>query len=689
MPELQFDYSSWFIALCVLTGAGYAYLLYSKKFTWSRSTNSLLSVARFLVVSFILFLLLNPLLKQLVNHIEKPILVLAIDNSLSVTNSVDSLGRASILNELEAFKEEAVSNGFEVEMKGLDQNLASLDDVRFEEKTTDLNSMFREVETLYDGKNLAGVVLVSDGNYNRGISPAYFPYGYKIMTVGIGDTTIQEDLLLKNVLYNKIAYQGNKFPIVAEIANDGYQNESAKVYVQKGGKNLASENISFNSDNGLTRVEFNIEAQQNGMQHYRVFVDLPGEEITENNSKDIFIDIIDGKQKILLLGLAPHPDIKALRAVVESNENYEFHTFIPGMNELDEEKYDLVIVHQTADRYGRLSNYIGQFKEKKTPMLHLIGQQSNVQKLSQEDEAFNFKSIRNQRDQVAPVLNDEFLKFKIKREFNDVFSQFPTVNVPYGDLQLGPNVEVLLYQKVGSITTDKPLLYLTQANETKAAYLLSDGIWQWRLQEYAFNENTEAFDEVFLKLVQYLSTREDKRKFRVFTANDEFYDNEPVVFETEIYNDSYERVYGNNVSLKLTDDKGRVTEYSFIASSANTGFEISGLEQGIYRFEATTERNGTLEKVSGRFNVNTLQLELLDQRANFDLLRQVSRNTGGAFYPIENLDNLSSSLSQLDTKGVMHSNEDFFAIINLKWLFFLLIALLSIEWFTRKYSGGY
>lgn len=689
MPELQFDYSSWFIVLCLLLGAGYAYLLYSKKPAWGQGTNSLLSVVRFLVVSLILFLLLNPLLKQLISHIEKPILVLAVDNSLSITNSVDSLNRARMLTELEAFKENAVSNGFEVEVKGLDGNIKTLADVRFEEKTTDLNSMFREVETLYDGKNLAGVVLVSDGNYNRGISPAYFPYSYKIMTVGIGDTTLQEDLLLKNVLYNKIAYQGNKFPVVAEIANAGYQNENAKVYIQKSGKNLASENISFSSDNGLTRVEFNIEAEQNGMQHYRVLVDLPGEKITENNSKDIFIDIIDGKQKILLLGLAPHPDIKALRAVVESNENYEFHTFIPGMNDLDEEKYDLVIVHQTADRYGRLAKYTEQFKEKKTPLLHLIGQQSNVQKLSQEDEAFNFKSIRNQRDQVAPVLNDDFVKFKIKREFNDVFSQFPTLNVPYGDLQLGPNAEVLLYQKVGSITTDKPLLYLTESNGTKMAYLLSDGIWQWRLQEYAFNENTEAFDEVFLKLVQYLSTREDKRKFRVFTTKAEFFDNEPVVFETEIYNDSYERVYGNNVSLKLTDDRGRVSEYSFIASSANAGFEVSGLEQGIYRFEASTERNGTLEKVSGRFNVNKLQLELLDQRANFDLLRQISRNTDGTFYPIENLDNLATSLSGLETKGVMHSNEDFFAIINLKWLFFLLVALLSIEWFTRKYSGGY
>lgn len=689
MPELQFEYSSWFVLVCLLIGAGYAYALYSKKHSWSSTINRILLVLRFIVVSVTLFLLLNPLLKQFINNIEKPIVVLAVDNSLSITNSLDSLQRKAILAQLSKLAKDIKSNGFEVDVRGLAESETNLQDLQFDQKTTDLNSMFKEVETLYDGKNLASLVLVSDGNYNRGISPAFFPYGYKISTIGIGDTTSYKDVILKNVLYNKIAYQGNKFPVVAEITNTGFKDKQAQVSITKGSNTLASEKITFNNENGLSRVEFNIGATNNGIQHYNVVVALADEEIIENNSKDIFIDVIDGKQKILLIGLAPHPDIKALRSVIEINDNYEFELFIPGLNELKEDKYDLILVHQAGDRYNRLAKYTKKFRDENIPILNIIGQQTNLAKLNEEDNLFTFRSIRNQRDQITPTLFSEFPKFKIDPDYNTVFNQFPTLNVPYGESKLSPNTTVLMYQKVGNISTDKPLLYLVESNGRKSAYMMADGIWQWRLQEFASNENTKAFDDVFLKLVQYLSTKEDKRKFRVYTTKEEFFDNESVSFSAEVYNDSYERTFGNDVSIKVTKENGSVDEYSFIPSSANSTLEISGLSQGVYKYEATTKRDDKSEKVFGQFTVKNLQLELLDQRANFALLKQVADNTEGKFYTIETLGDIPSDLDNLGSKGVMHSNEDFLAIINLKWLFFFLLTLLSIEWFSRKYSGAY
>lgn len=689
MPELQFEYSSWFVLVCLLIGAGYSYVLYSKKHSWSPTINRILLALRFIVVSVTLFLLLNPLLKQFINNIEKPIVVLAVDNSLSITNSLDSLQRKGILAQLAKLADEMESNGFDVAVRGLAESEVNLQDLQFDQKTTDLNSMFKEVETLYDGKNLASLVLVSDGNYNRGISPAYFPYGYKISTIGIGDTTSYKDVILKNVLYNKIAYQGNKFPVVAEITNTGFKSQEAQVSITKGSNTIASKKIIFSDENGLSKVEFNVEATNNGVQHYNVVVALANEDIIENNSKDIFIDVIDGKQKILLTGLAPHPDIKALRSVIEINDNYEFELFIPGLNELKEDKYDMILVHQAGDRYNRLAKYTKKFRDENIPILNIIGQQTNLAKLSKEDDLFAFKSIRNQRDQITPALFSEFPKFKVDPDYNTIFNQFPTLNVPYGESKISPSTTVLMYQKVGNISTDKPLLYLVESGGRKSAYMMADGIWQWRLQEFASNENSKAFDDVFLKLIQYLSTKEDKRKFRVYTTKEEFFDNESVSFSAEIYNDSYERIFGNDVSIKVTNENGTLNEYSFIPSSANSKLEISGLTQGVYKYEATTRRDDKLEKVFGQFTVKNLQLELLDQRANFSLLKQVAENTEGKFYTLETLSNIPSDLNNLESKGIMHSNEDFLAIINLKWLFFLLLTLLSIEWFSRRYSGAY
>ena len=42
-----------------------------------------------------------------------------------------------------------------------------------------------------------------------------------------------------------------------------------------------------------------------------------------------------------------------------------------------------------------------------------------------------------------------------------------------------------------------------------------------------------------------------------------------------------------------------------------------------------------------------------------------------------------------DVTSVSYRNEEVKDIINLKWLFFVILALLSIEWFIRKRGGAY
>ena len=88
------------------------------------------------------------------------------------------------------------------------------------------------------------------------------------------------------------------------------------------------------------------------MQHYVVQVQaMEGEFTLQNNIKNVYIDVLDSKEKILVVAASPHPDIKAIRSIVERNENYEFEVYIPGLSpEADrtfkpDNKYDLVIFH--------------------------------------------------------------------------------------------------------------------------------------------------------------------------------------------------------------------------------------------------------------------------------------------------------------------------------------------------------
>ena len=55
----------------------------------------------------------------------------------------------------------------------------------------------------------------------------------------------------------------------------------------------------------------------------------------------------------------------------------------------------------------------------------------------------------------------------------------------------------------------------------------------------------------------------------------------------------------------------------------------------------------------------------------------------------ENLEALKNKLLTTQAQSIVHSSEDISELINLKWLFYLLIALVSVEWFIRKFRGSY
>jgi ABC-type sulfate transport system permease component len=86
-------YSLWFLPLCVLCGLFFSYLLYRFKAPTkdvSPKIINLLFVIRTLLISALLFFLLEPFIKRIVNEKEKPIIILAQDNSASLINTKDS-----------------------------------------------------------------------------------------------------------------------------------------------------------------------------------------------------------------------------------------------------------------------------------------------------------------------------------------------------------------------------------------------------------------------------------------------------------------------------------------------------------------------------------------------------------------------------------------------------------------------
>ncbi|UXP34093.1 hypothetical protein N6H18_09070 [Reichenbachiella agarivorans] len=690
MPIIQFEYSLWLLPLYFLVSCAISYLLYSKKAPWSPIINRSLLVSRVIVLTLMFVLLLNPLINQYVEQVEKPKVILALDNSTSILNNLDSTEVDAIGQSILDLESILDKRGYEVVKIDLQKEWGSWDEVNFDQVTTDLNGMLREVDSDYENTNLAAVYLVSDGKFNLGSSPLYQPHAYVVNTIGVGDTIQKQDLEIRNALHNKIAYQGNRFPVVVEVFNYGFAGKTATVRIKKNTKTLVSHTVEFKANESLSKVEFELEATENGLQKFDIQIDAFEQEvITENNYQSIYIDVIDGRQNILLLAAAPHPDLKALKSVIERNQNFEVKVFVPGVAEYPDEKYDLVIVHNAYDRFNLVQKYVDQLVSKKVPMFYILGAQTNLRNLAQRTQQVSISQLRNQRDQVGGQFNMDAELFTINSDLNERWKEFSPLSVPYGEVTIPQSARVLLYQRVGSVMTNKPLLFTDEAGDMRTAYLLADGIWQWRLQEYGLYENTESFDEFFLKLVQYLSTKIDKRKFKFYPLSNEFGTNEIAQFQAELYDEIYDRVYGEEISVKIIAEDKSIKQYSFTPSSQYSRLEIANLTAGKYFYEAQVTLDSKTLKASGSFVVKEQQLEQLDQVADFTLLRQLAANNQGAFFTFDKDDEITQNVSASSYKSLVHFEENIYPAINLLWIMLLVLLLASLEWGIRKYSGGY
>lgn len=681
-----------FILICLAVAVGYAVLLYRSKHPWSGVLNKILFATRMILVFVLAFLLLGPIIRQITNRYEKPVFVILHDNSLSVKETTDSTALNNLQQSLSVLKESLSGRGYEAIQKDLTGKDISV--LAFNEPVSDLQGALRSVANQYEGQPVAGVLLVSDGIYNTGLSPLYTAYNFPVHTLGVGDTAQRQDIAIKDLVYNKIAYQGNRFPVRAEILVKGFPNQNITVSLIKSGKVIERQTKNSGDDQLLT-VEFEIPATEQGLQRLEVQAEvMPEEKNVRNNKSTAFVDVVEGKKKILVVAQAPHPDIKALRSIIDKNSNYEMILHIPDVEETESKNLqpaniDLVIFHQSPDKRGRTRDLFQRFGSAKTSMFVIVGQHTDLTALPAANVPLKFEQPPRQYDDVMPVLNPSFPYFLVSPEANSVFSGFPPVWVPFGRTQIPASAVTLLSQRVGSVSTDKPLLWIEVPDNHKIAVMLGDGFWQWRLEEYSKHEKTDAFDEVFGKLIQYLSTTDDKSRFKSYPVKPQFSDTEAVVFESQVYNDIYEPVFGNRIDIAITDDAGKKYAYNYVLSPGNTRYQVGGLKEGIYKYTASTPIGGKAEQVRGQFLVTAQQAELQNLTADFDLLRKLSASTGGTFYVAAETDQVQADLSNKQATRVIHSEEKFDNLLNLKWVFFVLLALVSAEWFLRKFYGGY
>jgi hypothetical protein len=698
MQQLVFEYSGWYVLICLLVALTAALFLYfrtneipeSYKF-WKYG----LAFLRFVSVFTIALLLLSPLWRRNNTKLQKPILVIAQDASTSVGDFLEKKDPDYLL-QLNKMVDN-LKKDYQVETFSFGEKITNGLPDKFSDRVTNISELLEQLSTRFAGSKLGGVVLASDGIYNQGSNPLYTAakLNTPVYTIGMGDTSTKKDLIINRIFHNQMVYAGDELEVQADIIAKNLDGKNSKISLVEvnAGKTKTLKSVDFKIDKSsfFNSFSLTIPASLPGTRYLRIIASpVEGEVSKINNSRDFVVTVLDGRQKVLIFAQSPHPDMGAFRQSLDANKNIEVKTAFLGDPVPNFAEYDLIILHQLPAPGRNFAPVIKQIKDLRKSHWWVAGAQTDFKALNDFQDLNNLRINSNLGAESEALWNKNFNLFNGETEWPQKIDRYPPLQVPFGDVEANTVGQVLLYQRIKNVGTSYPLLTLGENNGVRSALFLGDGLWKWRLANFQIYENHEVFDGLIGKITQYLSVKRDNRRFKVTVGKPVYDENESVSFVGELYNASYELINTPDVNLAVRNNDGK--QYNFLFNRVGKGYQLNAgvLPTGSYNFKATTSYNGKEWTSDGQFTVQPLQFEFINITADHNILKAISTESGGQFFGQKELNELYAIIKKSAAlKPVLVTEKSSQTFLSMPLLLLLLLVALSLEWGVRRYIGVY
>lgn len=694
---ISFGIKYWFLILLAILFAAaiIVFLLYfrnKQNKELSKTQVLILSFLRFLSFFLIAFLLLSPFIKNLKKITQNPIIITAWDNSGSIISTSDSAKTAFDVNEVKKLISEQLESDYSIVEYTFGENTKNSGELNFTEKKSNYSELISAVNNNHFNENIGALIVGGDGIYNEGKNPVNLSdeINFPVYTIGFGDTTEVVDSRIQKIQVNRTSFSGNRFPVEVEIQFSKLKGKPLKLSISSNKKELASEIISPENANYYYSNQFILEAGDPGLKKFTVQIEpVENERNIKNNTADFVINVLESKQKILILSDGPHPDIGAIKNTLDLQKTYDVSVFTEEPFPENLSAFNLIILNQLPTAGKSVSQVIKNADNNRIPILFIVGNKTFIPQLNALSQGAQIVPLAGSGEEAQSIVNQTYATFNLSEEFKEILPKFPPLQVNFANYELEPEFSTLLYQKLRNIETAKPILATGVFNGRKTGFIFGEGIWRWRLFDYYQNQNQNRYNEIVNKLVQYLALRENEDNF-IVDFEPVYAEIDDVILNAEVYNDAYEKIATEEVIIEITDSKGDVFDFIFDVQNQNYFLNAGHLPIGGYTFSAAVKIGNETYIENGVFAVVSVNLEDVITRANYNVLYQLAVQSGGIFYLPNQVENLISELkANKKLKATSYFQELVNELLNLRWLFFVLLLLLSVEWFLMKYWGIY
>jgi hypothetical protein len=687
------EFPIWFIPCCLLAGLIGGALLYYRNNNdeLPASLKKWLFALRTVTISFIAFLLLGPTIRHKNYTTIKPVIAIAIDGSSSMKHGMDSTQQKQLLNDINNMGK-VLSNHFDVQYFTFGSAVLNQPCDSFYMASTNMGNLFETTNLQYKNDNLGAIVVISDGINNEGNDPLYAatPIESSIYTVGVGDTTQLIDISIANINYNRSVYKGNFVPIQIMLQGTMAAGSKSKLSIKSGDRIIEEKAVVITNNRFFSTQLFHIKVDSAGIYRFRIELDkIDNEQNINNNMRDIVIEVLDHKQKALIVANIPHPDVSMLKEILEKSSFEVESTLINDLNPVSITTADVLILHSLPSLRYDAEALFKSALQLHIPILFIIGNNTNLTRFNNLQTGLAITQQSGLKENAFPFYNQSFSSFLTDNTMLDDYTQLPPLVTPFGEYKTANSVSVLFYQKIGNITTNYPLIAFNNTLTEKYGFICGEGIWRWRLDNFRRNNNSNAINELVTKSIQVLLSVDKNKRFKVY-CDREYRPYEHAIFRAEFYNQAQEPTTESPVALSIFDEQHNEFEYNFGIENNSYKLDAGTFSPGTYKWSASVNTENEKFTEQGSFSISSFNVEKEQIVANHYLLKDIAAVHNGQFVSISEINKITEILLQrTDLKPVRKTIIDYFPLINIVGLLFILLSMIFTEWFLRKYNGSY
>jgi uncharacterized membrane protein len=612
-------------------------------------------------------------------------------------------------------------------------------------EATRVGETLAEVRARYAGRDLGGIVIVSDGNDNGRVGrgpidgetrKTLAALGAPVHTVFVGESALK-DLSVATVLADDFAFVRTPIKLEAIIRASGLPNRQVEVTLLRDGRLQDVRAVHLKGEETEARVSFDWTPDRPGSVVFEIGTPvLAGEALASNNKQVFTLKVIRDRVRVLHVCGRPSWDQRFLRSLLRLDPNVDLVSFFilrtgtddspwnrdelalipfPDREIFDEQlrSFDLLVFQNfnSAPEYKvepylpGLRDYVqagGAIVMVGGDLSFASGGYANT--VLREILPVELDSIppagekSYTRDAFKPKLTLEgrahpVTSLSLDERANDArWAALPSLEGVNRVARLRPGAASLLVHP--SARTDNgepaPVLAVAEAGKGRTMALLTDTAWHWGFLAAGGGDDGRAFQRFWENAIRWLVRDPSLTLLRLELDRVEYRRGQTVVARVRTLNADYTPAGGTDVALELVpaneaESAGRKPLRELKVTTNKEGeanFELASLPAGAYRLAASAVLAGRPLTEEQTLVVRPEGRELEDVVAREAVLRELAALTGG-----ELRRGALGDVSLRKPREVRVGNLRTIELWSNPGLLLLALVLLSAEWALRRRAG--